>query len=664
MSTTLPPKDVISPAKQPPAEPIAAQSATVQRPPVEAPAEASFAETALKLGGKSDEEARRMGAIDRADDQVEHLFQPQYQTVNSPIHRAIWERQLPVELFEASFESTPPDVQQVMSQSLDVVRRARTSGLLHNSEGKIAEPVLKELAGAGYWGLLVDRQYGGYGAPLRSFMAFLTQMALVDPTTAGLASVHGCIGAVDPVRTFGTEEQKQRFLPKLASGEKLSAFALTEPCAGSDLTALKTTARLDGGRYLVTGEKLFITNIVPGRTIGLVCLIDDKPAVLIADLPDRENEQFKLVKYGLHALKHTYNRGMIFKDFPVPAENLLRVTKGNGLTIAYHGLNLGRVALCATAAGNMRLMLASMLPWSNFRVTYGETIAKRELVRRRLARMAGLIVASDALVAWCSTLLDQGYRGEMECIIAKIFGSESQKEAAIELFMKTHGGRAFLHGHLFGDQVHEFLAPCIYEGEGEMLGMALFKSLVKQHGTQYFEPVGKALAAAGMKTFSPANPLHAWKLRKALVPYGSWLISETFANKWRTELGPMSDTLREHALFAIRGLQTMPLEISATMRKHQLKLADRQCRMSELSSRVQKLVVMLTTSLYAAKQNDETVRMAADVICQDFVCELTGKRPSDRYFRAMSELGARIATGGFASIAGLHPDEILMKYEA
>jgi alkylation response protein AidB-like acyl-CoA dehydrogenase len=659
MTTTSAPHDRHAPpAKAPPAEAPPAEPS-----PVEIPPEASFAETALKLGGKSDDEARRMGAIDRADDQVEHLFQPQYQTVNSPIHRAIWERQLPVELFEASHESTPPDVQQVMAQSLEVVRRNRSAGLLFNSEGKVSEVVLKELAAVGYWGLLVDRQYGGYGAPLRSFMSFLTQMALVDPTTAGLASVHGCIGAVDPVRTFGTEEQKQRFLPKLASGEKLSAFALTEPCAGSDLTALRTRAVLDGGRYLVTGEKLFITNVVPGRMIGLVCLIDDKPAVLICDLPDRENDQFKLVKYGLHALKHTYNRGIIFRDFPVPAENLLRVNKGNGLTIAYHGLNLGRVALCATAAGNMRLMLASMLPWAKFRVTYGEAIAKRELVRRRLGRLAGLIVACDALVAWCSTLLDQGYRGEMECIIAKIFGSEAQKEAAIELYMKTHGGRAFLHGHLFGDQVHEFLAPCIYEGEGEMLGMALFKSLIKQHGTQFFEPVGKALQAVGMKTFSPANPVHAWKLRRVLAPYGMWWAGENLARKWRTELGPMPDALREHALFAIRGLQAQPLEISAVLRKFQLKLADRQCRMSELSSRVQKLVVMLATSLYAARQSDETVRMAADVLCQDLIRELTGRRPSDRYFRAVGELGGKIAAGGFASISGLHPDEILMKYE-
>ena len=142
----------------------------------------------------------------------------------------------------------------------------------------------------------------------------------------------------------------------------------------------------------------------------------------------------------------------------------------------------------------MRVMLANMLPWAQFRRTYGAAIETRELVRRRIGRLAGLIVGCDALVAWCSWLLDQGYRGEMECIIAKIFGSESQKEAAIELFMKTHGGRAFLHGHLFGDNVHEYLAPCIYEGEGEMLGMAFFKSLIKEHGKTYFEPIGRALA--------------------------------------------------------------------------------------------------------------------------------------------------------------------------
>src|SRR5256885_16814261 len=125
---------------------------------------------------------------------------------------------------------------------------------------------------------------------------------------------------------------------------------------------------------------------------------------------------------------------------------------------------------------------SSDLRWAGFRRTYGQPIQSRELVKRRIARLAGLIVATDAQVAWGSWLIDQGYRGELEGIIAKIFGSEAQKEAAIELYMKTHGGRAFLRGHAFGDNVHEYLAPCIYEGEGEMLGMAFFKSLAKTHG--------------------------------------------------------------------------------------------------------------------------------------------------------------------------------------
>lgn len=624
--------------------------------------ETSFAETALKLGGKSDEEARRTGAIDRADDQVERLFKPQYQTVNSPVHRAIWERGVPVELFQAEEIATRDDVQRVMDESIRIVHRHRSGGTLLDERRKIREEVLRDLAGAGYWGLLVDREYGGSGTPFRTFAAFLTRMAMADPTIAGLASVHGCIGAVDPVRTFGNEEQRRRFLPKLASGEKLSAFALTEPCAGSDLTALRTRAELHGDDYVVNGEKLFITNVVPGRMIGLVCLIDDKPAVLICDLPDKENEHFQLPKYGLHALKHTYNQGILFRDFRVPAENLLEAPRGNGLTIAYHGLNLGRIALCANAAGTMRLMLASMIPWAKFRKTYGAAIVQRELVRRRLGRLAGLIVACDALVAWCSTLIDHGYRGEMECIVAKIFGSEAQKEASVEYFMKTHGGRSFLHGHMFGDNVHEYLAPCIYEGEGEMLGMAFFKSLVKQHGTVYFEPIGKALQKSGIKKPNLLNPAHLWALKGPMAAYAKWFAGQYLLPHARISLPPLPQRLKRHAEFAAGALQAASLEISGTMRKHQLKLADRQCRMSELSARLQKLVVILCTSLYASRQNDEVVQDAADIACRDLTRELSGNRPSDHYFRDVTALGAAIADGGFKSIAGLAPDEIMMPY--
>lgn len=624
--------------------------------------EASFAETALKLGGKSDDEARRTGAIDKADDQVEALFAAQYQTVNSPAHRAVWERGVPVELFQSTSVAPSPEVAQVMDASVAVVNRHRAAGTLLDSAGKMTDTVLTDLASAGYWGLLVDKEYGGSGTPFAAFAPFLTRMAIADPTIAGLASVHGCIGAVDPVRTFGTAEQKQRFLPGLANGSRLSAFALTEPCAGSDLTALRTTARRDGDSFLVNGEKLFITNVVPGRTIGLVCLIDDKPAVLIVELPPAENEHFQLRKYGLWALKQTFNQGIIFRDLRVPADNLLVPTRGDGLTIAYHGLNLGRIALCANAAGTMRLMMASMIPWAKFRVTYSAAIASRELVQRRLGQLAGLITACDALVAWCAGLIDQGYRGEMECVIAKIFGSEAQKRAAIELFMKTHGGRSFLHGHLLGDNVHEYLAPCIYEGEGEMLGMAFFKSLVKHHGKTYFEPVGKALAAAGIKKPNPLNPAHAWALRSVAMPYLKWLVARRLMPTAKSQLPTMPSALGHHAEFACHALQDMSLEISNTMMKFQLSLADRQCRMAELSLRCQNLITMLCTALYGARQKDEIVRASADVLCQELFQQYTGARPSNAYFKQVTQLGAAIAEGRFPGLAELKPDEILMPY--
>ncbi len=625
--------------------------------------EHSFAEEALRLGGKSEDEIRRTGAVDMADEQVESLFAPQYQTAHSPVHRAVWEGKTPLDLFLAPPLSASAPCDEAMEKSVALVRRRKEEGTLYDEQGKVSEDTIKELGQAGYWGMLISPQFGGQGAEFARFARFLTRMSLIDPMTAGLASVHGCIGAVDPVRSFGTPEQKDRLLPKLAGGEAVSAFALTEPNAGSDLTALRTTATPVNGHFEITGEKLFITNLLPGRTIGVVAKLEDKPAVLIVDLPDTENEHFQIVPYGLYALQHGHNHGIKFHRFPVPRENLLEPKIGDGLTIAYHGLNLGRVALCATSAGTMRVLLANVLPWADFRHTYGQAINTRELVKRRIARLAALIVGADALTAWTSWLIDQGYRGELECVIAKIFGSEALKEAAIEIFMKTHGGRSFLHGHLFGDNVYDFLAPCIYEGEGEMLGLAFFKSLVKQHGKRFFEPVGKALQKHNMKTFNPANPLHLWNLRKELGAYSKRMLGQKFVPLDRQTHPGMDKRLSDHLAFALRQFQKYPQEISGAMRKHQLKLADRQCRMAELSQRVQDTVVMLVTALWANQQKNDVVIDAANILCQDLRRKLTGSRPADSYFRDAGKLADKIFAGGFPGLDEIPPQDILMRYE-
>src|SRR6188768_1906161 len=124
----------------------------VPEDPADPSTETSFAETALTLGGKSADEARRTGAIDRADDQVEQLFLPQYQTVNSPAHRAVWDRVVPIELFAAKDDETPKDVRVSMDAALDVVRRHQRAGTVHNDDHKISDAVLKDLGPTGYWG--------------------------------------------------------------------------------------------------------------------------------------------------------------------------------------------------------------------------------------------------------------------------------------------------------------------------------------------------------------------------------------------------------------------------------------------------------------------------------------------------------------------------------
>jgi hypothetical protein len=306
--------------------------------------------------------------------------------------------------------------------------------------------------------------------------------------------------------------------------------------------------------------------------------------------------------------------------------------------------------------------MANILPWGQFRKTYGQPIVVRELVKRRIARLAALIAGTDALVAWGSWLIDQGYRGELECIIAKIFGSEAEKEAAIELFMKTHGGRSFLHGHLLGDNVHEYLAPCIYEGEGEMLGMAFFKSLVKEHGKTYFEPIGKAIQTHGIKDFSPFNPGHAWKLRGELAAYAKWSLGRKFLGRDPGTVPGLDARLADHLSFAQDMCQRHAVDLSNAMQKHQVKLPDRQCRIAELSQRVQDTIVMIVTLMWAHGQKKEIAIASADVLCQDLRRKLTGERPSDAYFRTVGELADKIIAGGWEELSGVPVEEIMMRY--
>lgn len=614
-------------------------------------------EDILKGAGKSKEEVERTGQLDRGEDLVESTFDPKHRTVNSSVHKAVWSGKTPVDMFRATAQvDANAPYWEKMDQAVAIVKGHREAGTLFGEDNKVTDEVINDLAAVGYWGALIAPEYGGWGLPLSVFMPFLTRMAAEgDATVAGMASIHGCIGAVDPIEAFATDEFKAEYLPKLSDGRRLSAFALTEPWAGSDLTALRTTAVLDGDDYVVNGRKLFISNVLPGRTIGLVCKVDGVTSVLIADLPDEENEHFQLDRYGIHAVQHIHNYGIVFKDFRVPARNLLDPGIGDGLTIAYHGLNRGRVALCANAAGTMRLLLKSMMPWIDFRETYGAKIGSRELVARRVADIAAKIVGADALVHWCSSLLDEGYRGELECIVAKVFAADALADTTIKA-LKTHGGRSFLKGHIVGDNIHDFFAPSIYEGENEMLGMAELKGLIKDHGMKFMAPFAK------VKNFNPANPAHAWKVKGALIRLGFWTVG-ALLNRWDNQhIAGLNPRLRKHTKFALKRFRILMRQVHFTMLKHQLKLGDRQQRMIELSGDVQKTVVILATCLHASKLGDEATVLAADVLSRNLTREIVGGRQTDDDFKLNWKLAKLVSEGKFHQLDTVPAETILKPY--
>jgi alkylation response protein AidB-like acyl-CoA dehydrogenase len=532
-----------------------------------------------------------------------------------------------------------------MDDAVALVTQRKRGGALYGDDGRVREQVLRDLGPVGYWGLCVPVEFGGSGADWSSFLPFLTRMATVEGAVAGALAIHSSIAGANAIGTFGDAEQRARLLPSLASGERVGVFGLTEPGAGSDLTAMCTTATLDGDHYVVRGEKLFLSNLRPGRLLNLVCLVDGAPAVLVVELPDSEGNGWRLREYGLHALSHLHNRAIVFDGLRVPRQNLLRPAKGDGLSIAYHGLNRGRVALCANAAGTMRQLLAGMLPWSRRRVTHGRPIAQRELVERRLGELAASIVGCDALVAWCAGLLDRGYRAEIECIVAKTFAADALKHAAIDLAMKTHGGRSFLVGHPIGDHLHDYLAPSIYEGEGDVLGLALFRSLVKDHAQRYYAPIAQALQNARIERPQRWNPRHVMVLVRAAAPVTLWRGARRLGGTRAQRLPSMPPALEAHARLAARELPRMGVEIDAALRKHGTQLAGRQCRVAELSQRTQELATLLVVALRAAEERDPLRRDAGIVLGDRLARRLTGARPTDGELRRVVELGRAVAAG-------------------
>jgi len=498
-------------------------------------------------------------------------------------------------------------------------------------QGIFSAEAERALGETGFWGLAVPEAFGGTGCTMQELARAITRMAANVPTAAGMLSVHSSIGAVAALAAFGSAEQQSRHLPGLAQGLPLSIFGATEPGVGCDLSAVTARLERQGDSLLVTGTKMFITGATHGRLVKLLASLDGRPAVALVRLPDADDATFRLRRYPLHPLKHAHNAALEFNGFKVEAADLLappadRHGRPDAMKIIWHGLNRGRITLAAQAAGMLRILFAQAHDFAAARRTWGEPIGSRQLVQGRLGRIAARTVACDALAAWAAGCIDAGETGELEAITAKIIAGECVRESAIDA-LGVHGGRAFLVGHPLGDSFHDHLAVTVYEGESDLLGLALFKGLVKHH----------PLASL---------PRDAAASRQAMA-WLAWRIGR-FARGPQPDAAILDATIRGHAAQARRSLDRLALRIDRAVRRHGKQLAERQLEIGSLSAEARDLVSVVAVAHYADAAGDDRLSRAADCWCRLALARAHGRRLTARDHAQLAQLGTKKVSGLFS----------------
>ncbi len=489
--------------------------------------------------------------------------------------------------------------------------------------GTFSQAAETALGEAGLWGLLVPERFGGTGCTMQELARVITRVATDVPTAAGLLSVHSAIGAVSALAAFGSESQQERHLPGLAQGLPLSIFGATEPDAGCDLHAISSRLDRQGDRLLLSGTKMFITGATYGRLMKLIALLDGRPAVVLVRLPDSDTPTFRLRHYRLHPLKHAHNAAIEFTRHEVHASDILQPPEGStdAMRIVWHGLNRGRITLAAQAAGTLRLLVRQARDHALRRRTWGEPIASRELVQGRLARIAAGIVACDSLAAWAATAIDAGQSGELEAITAKVVAGECVRDGAINS-LGVHGGRAFLVGHPLGDSFHDHFAVTVYEGESELLGLALFKGLAKHH------------PLAGLARESSAG-------RRAAA-WLAWRIGLFGRRPHRDDFRILDRRLRDHATAARRLLDAAAVRIDRGIRRQGKALADRQLLVGSWSAEVRDLVSVLAVAHHADATGDDSDLLAADCWCRLALARGRGTRLTAADHATLARMGRTV----------------------
>lgn len=348
-----------------------------------------------------------------------------------------------------------------------------------DKEEKYPHETLKKMAPLGFLGIIIPPEYGGAGLDTISYAIIIEELSRKCASTGVVTSVHNSLTAW-PIMKYGTEEQKKKYLPILAKGEKIGAFAGTEPNAGSDLGAMKTTAVLKGNKYIINGDKTFITS---GTEAGIIIVfaVTDKdagPKGISTFIVEDSFKGYKVgsvfEKLGINASKTSE---LIFENMEVPKENLLG-KEGDGFKIALSTLDGGRIGIAAQAVGIAQACLDESVEYSKQRQQFGKPIASKQAIQWMIADMATRIEASRLLLYNAAYKKDKGERISKEAAMAKLFASETAVEAAIKA-VQIHGGYGYTKEYTVERLFRDSKITEIYEGTSEVQRLVISGSLLK-----------------------------------------------------------------------------------------------------------------------------------------------------------------------------------------